>query len=220
MPRLRAADRRRQLLEVAADLFARRGFRGTTTAELAKSAGVTEPILYRHFTSKLDLFVTLIEEVGDELIQAYQEGSVDVLHPTDRLQLLVAGFPTISQRQPDPYRFILQALTDASLEPKIAIAIGRFFDKLQSVLVEQISDLQETGIVRRDESAKTLASVIRIVSIGTALAAPLVGDDPDQSTRGSDTPRLLLKFLSGESSARQIAQVQGAASSATASPRS
>ena len=64
MPRLQAADRRRQLLEVAADLFAHRGFGGTTTAELAKGAGVTEPILYRHFANKLDLFITLIDQVG------------------------------------------------------------------------------------------------------------------------------------------------------------
>ena len=56
MARMRARDRRRQLLEVAADLFARYGYRGTTTARLAEHAGITEPILYRHFDNKQDLF--------------------------------------------------------------------------------------------------------------------------------------------------------------------
>ena len=63
MARMRAEDRRRQLLEVAADVFASRGYRGSTTAELAKAAGITEPILYRHFENKLDLFVTLVNTV-------------------------------------------------------------------------------------------------------------------------------------------------------------
>ena len=72
MPRMRSADRRRQLLEVAADRFARLGYRGTTTADLAKAAGITEPILYRHFDNKLDLFVTLVDEVGREVISGWQ----------------------------------------------------------------------------------------------------------------------------------------------------
>ena len=58
---MRSADRRRQLLQVAADLFARLGYRGTTTKALADAAGITEPILYRHFDDKLDLFVNLVE---------------------------------------------------------------------------------------------------------------------------------------------------------------
>ena len=58
MARMRSEDRRRQLLEVSAELFAQSGYRGTTTAELAKAASVTEPILYRHFNNKLDLFVS------------------------------------------------------------------------------------------------------------------------------------------------------------------
>jgi len=44
-------DRRRQLIEVAIDLFSRRGFSGTTTREIALAAGVTEAIIFRHFAT-------------------------------------------------------------------------------------------------------------------------------------------------------------------------
>ena len=73
MARMRAPERRRQLLEVAARLFAERGYRGATTKQLADAAGITEPILYRHFEDKLDLFVTLIDEVGREVINAWRK---------------------------------------------------------------------------------------------------------------------------------------------------
>lgn len=55
--RLKAQDRRQQILEVAAELFAQRGFHGVTTRELAGRLAITEPILYRHFSSKDDLWL-------------------------------------------------------------------------------------------------------------------------------------------------------------------
>ena len=64
MSRLPAAKRKEQLLDCAMQLFAAHGYARATTAELAKLAGVTEPIIYRHFDSKLDLFVALIERTA------------------------------------------------------------------------------------------------------------------------------------------------------------
>ena len=45
--RLRADDRRRQIVDVAARLFSKKGFSGTTTKEIADSAGVSEAIIFR-----------------------------------------------------------------------------------------------------------------------------------------------------------------------------
>lgn len=61
--RLSATDRRQQILEVAAGMFARKGFQGTTTREIAEEAGVTEALLFRHFATKENLYWTLIEEL-------------------------------------------------------------------------------------------------------------------------------------------------------------
>jgi TetR/AcrR family transcriptional regulator len=47
--RMSASDRRNQLIDVAIDLFSRKGFGGTTTKEIAAAAGVTEAIIFRHF---------------------------------------------------------------------------------------------------------------------------------------------------------------------------
>lgn len=61
--RLSATDRRHQILEVASGMFARKGYQGTTTREIAEEAGVNEALLFRHFPSKENLYWTLIEEL-------------------------------------------------------------------------------------------------------------------------------------------------------------
>ena len=52
MGRLSASERRAAVLDTATLVFSRCSYRGATTAEIARAAGVTEPILYRHFESK------------------------------------------------------------------------------------------------------------------------------------------------------------------------
>jgi AcrR family transcriptional regulator len=60
--RLSALDRRQQIMRSASGLFARRGYRGTTTREIAARAGINEALLFRHFPSKEKLYWTIIEE--------------------------------------------------------------------------------------------------------------------------------------------------------------
>jgi TetR/AcrR family transcriptional regulator len=60
-PRMSGGDRRRQLLEVAIDIFSKRGFSGTTTREIALAAGVTEAIIFRHFATKQDLYEAILD---------------------------------------------------------------------------------------------------------------------------------------------------------------
>jgi TetR/AcrR family transcriptional regulator len=54
-------ERRRQILEAAAELFAHRGFAGTTTREIAAIVGTTETVLFRHFPTKESLYAAILE---------------------------------------------------------------------------------------------------------------------------------------------------------------
>ena len=59
--RVSAKDRRQQILNVAMELFARQGYQGTTTHQIAKKGGVNEAIIFRHFPRKEDLYWAVIE---------------------------------------------------------------------------------------------------------------------------------------------------------------
>jgi len=63
-PRMAAADRRKHLIETAIRLFTEGSYHGTTTAEIARAAGISEPILYRHFASKRELYLAALEHVS------------------------------------------------------------------------------------------------------------------------------------------------------------
>jgi AcrR family transcriptional regulator len=62
--RVSAADRRKQILGVARQLFAKQGFRGTTTRQIADQAQVNEAILFRHFRSKEALYWAVLDELS------------------------------------------------------------------------------------------------------------------------------------------------------------
>ena len=59
--RMAGEERRLQILRVAVHLFSQRGFRGTTTKEIAQAAGVSEAIIFRHFATKQELYAAIID---------------------------------------------------------------------------------------------------------------------------------------------------------------
>jgi len=64
-PKLPPEKRREQLLASARKLFVKKGFRATTTDEIARKAGLTKGALYYHFSSKEDIFLELIKSIVD-----------------------------------------------------------------------------------------------------------------------------------------------------------
>ena len=59
-------DRRQQIIAAAMELFAKKGFRGTTTRDLATQAGVNEAIIFRYFKTKEELYSAIIEHKAGE----------------------------------------------------------------------------------------------------------------------------------------------------------
>jgi AcrR family transcriptional regulator len=59
--RMAGEERRQQILEVAMRLFSERGFRGTTTKEIAHAAGVSEAMVFRHFATKEELYAAILD---------------------------------------------------------------------------------------------------------------------------------------------------------------
>ncbi|UZN02062.1 TetR/AcrR family transcriptional regulator [Cellulomonas sp. S1-8] len=71
-PRMARAERRSQLLATALDLFATEGFHHVSMDDIAERAEVSKPVLYRHFPSKLDLYLAVVDEQGAALLAAVE----------------------------------------------------------------------------------------------------------------------------------------------------
>src|SRR4051794_18067281 len=65
--RLPVAERRELITEAAGRLFGERGYDGTRLEDIAAAAGVTKPVLYRHFDSKKELYLALLARHRDDL---------------------------------------------------------------------------------------------------------------------------------------------------------
>lgn len=71
--RLSAAARRELIERAATEVFAERGYAGASIDEIARRSGVTPPVVYDHFASKLALFTRLLERTRDELLAMWVE---------------------------------------------------------------------------------------------------------------------------------------------------
>ncbi|MBA2280158.1 MAG: TetR/AcrR family transcriptional regulator [Actinomycetota bacterium] len=85
-PRLPAARRRKQLLAVALEVFAGRGFHPTSMNDVAEAAGVTKPVLYQHFSSKRELYLELLEDVGGQLRDAIGKATSEATTPREQVE--------------------------------------------------------------------------------------------------------------------------------------
>jgi TetR/AcrR family transcriptional regulator len=98
--RLPAEDRRRQLIDTALDFFSRQGFEGTTTKEIAAAAGVTEAIIFRHFSNKQALYAAVLaskHESGEfDAVLAHWRSLMDANDDIglfrDLIQKVIEGF--------------------------------------------------------------------------------------------------------------------------------
>ena len=113
--KLRAADRRRQIIQVAMALFSAKGFEGTTTREISKAAGVSEAIIFRHFATKEDLYAAII----DFIIQGHCEQFYSELNQAMEKRDDSAVFESLAFRILETHReepALLRLLLFSSLE--------------------------------------------------------------------------------------------------------
>jgi AcrR family transcriptional regulator len=172
--RIGGAERRELLLAAARDQFARHGFHGAATAAIARQAGCSEAILYRHFASKRDLLLAVLErEVGGRIAGGR------ALAPPAGADPPVALPEVLRQRLEDPEmavtaRLILLAiaLTD---DPEVGETMRGWFAAVRAPLREAIAAGQETGAVRDDVDPETLTwlwhGLILVAAVRNAIAA-------------------------------------------------
>ncbi len=153
--RMRADQRRRQIMQVAQRLFAQRGYSQTTTAAIAAAAGVTEPILYRHFRSKRDLFLRLLEAISDRVIGEMRERAGRSDDPREQLKILILGYPQVSERFSEPFAMIDRALASLGEDPTGAV---RGAPDVRPLLADhyRVYESLVSGIIQRGQSAGQL----------------------------------------------------------------
>ncbi|HLN76367.1 MAG TPA: TetR/AcrR family transcriptional regulator [Nocardioidaceae bacterium] len=85
----RTASRREELLAIAADLFAQRGFKNTTVRDIADASGILSGSLYHHFDSKESMVDEILSTFQAELFRQYDEVAASDLDPRAKFEAVI-----------------------------------------------------------------------------------------------------------------------------------
>jgi AcrR family transcriptional regulator len=142
--RLSAEARRQAVLDTACGVFFRKSYRGATTAEIAREAGITEPILYRHFGSKRDLYLACLDEAWRQFRELAEEAIAN--DPEGCLGAFADAYMAKRSR----LRLVdlwIQALTEASEDEVIAKAVRAQVRDVHQFFADVIRQGQAHGVV-------------------------------------------------------------------------
>ena len=154
--RLPASERRARVLDCACRVFSEGSYRGTTTAELARSAGVTEPILYRHFDSKRALYLACLEDTWERLQVIWDEAVANEPDPANWVRRLGQTFFEAQRKRVLIEALWVQALAEASEDDEIRRYMQRHMRDVHAYVKGVIERAQEAGgiLPERDAGAE------------------------------------------------------------------
>ena len=182
MPRLKAPQRREQLIEVATKLFARNGYEATTTSAIALAAGVTEPILYRHFKNKQELFIAIVRSVSDVTLKAWQAIVAHEQDPIRRIKLCCEAIPDHIKRNGDAYHVLHGALS-TSRDKKVMAVMKEHYQQIERFFAQLVADGQKAGAFRKNLDPKAAAWQLILSGIGYAMISLNLGPIERDTTR-------------------------------------
>jgi TetR/AcrR family transcriptional regulator len=178
--RLPAKERKAAVLDCACGIFSSGSYRGTTTAEIARQAGVTEPVLYRHFESKRGLYLAVLEESWRRLRVVWEQAIAD--EPDPRFWVSAMGRAYLASKDTRILcaELWIQALTEASDDAEIRRFLRKQMREVHSFVSDVIRRSQEAGGIfpERDPNAEAwiFISIGLLGTVGRRVGSVPEGD--------------------------------------------
>jgi AcrR family transcriptional regulator len=194
--RVTGEERRRLIIESAAKLFSQRGFRGTTTREVAQAVGVSEATVFKHFATKEDLYAAIIEA------KTQMQQVLGVVSPLAEAQddatfLRTLATQLIARTQSDPT--LMRLLFFSALEGH-ALADLFFRRRVQAMdefLGRYIAERVAAGAFRPVDPLQTAWNFIGMVTFHLLLHELFGQKPPPHLTRDRAIEEMVTTFLQG-----------------------
>ncbi|HTO00464.1 MAG TPA: TetR/AcrR family transcriptional regulator [Microthrixaceae bacterium] len=159
--RLPAPERREQLLRVAVEVFAERGFHTTSMNDIADAAGVSKPVLYQHFTSKRDLFVELLAQIGTDLRETISKATSNAGGPRQQIEQGFRAYFVFANEFTSAFTVLFGS--GARRDPEFA----SFASAVEQSIAEAISDLIVVEGQHAEHSLLLASSIVGMTEAAT-----------------------------------------------------
>ncbi len=116
-------ERRAQLLSAALEVFTAAGYHSAAMDEIAERAGVSKPVLYQHFPSKLELYLAVLDTHIDSLVFAIQRAIQSTPDNSERVQATIGAYFDFIEAEGEAFRLLFES--DMSVEPAVRERLNR-----------------------------------------------------------------------------------------------
>lgn len=143
--RMSSDERKKQILDIALDIFAQKGFSGARTREIAELAGISETLIYRHFKTKEDLYAAALHHLfGSHPMHSDMNGPLECTDDEEVFFQLALHMLKHTAKDPRIIRLHLFQLLDGQTGSNIE---GRSEDrKTLAMLAEYIANRSREGV--------------------------------------------------------------------------
>jgi len=150
-----AIDRQKQILAVATNLFASKGYAATSTKQIAKKVGVTEGLIFHYFPKKLDLLKAIIEHrhnFVDEMLDALQlDTEIDT---AEKLKHIAKTWLTLHQQERE---FVTIMLNESHTTVDVQNIFQETFHQIIDRFADYLQHLVENGELSSRQSPQVMA---------------------------------------------------------------
>lgn len=175
--RLPAAERRQSIVDAGLKVFSTGSYSGATTAEIAREAGISEPILYRHFAAKRELYFACLDEAWARLREVF-EARIGEFGDGDAFRAIARTDRGLRVLTPSLW---IQALTEAGEDPEIARYLREHMREVHGYIAGAARHAQAAGVMAADRDPDAEAWIFMagglLVSVADRLQGLLGEDD-------------------------------------------
>lgn len=173
--RLPRRARRNQLLGAAQEVFVAQGYHAAAMDDIAERAGVSKPVLYQHFPGKLELYLALLDQHCELLLQAVRSALASTTENKQRVEATMHAYFAYVEDEGGAFRLVFES--DLTNEP----AVRERVDKVALQCAEAICEVivEDTGLAREQSMllAVGLGGVSQVVARYWLSTGKTVGRD-------------------------------------------
>src|ERR671918_2219370 len=139
--RLPRSARRKQLLAAAQQIFVAHGYHSAAMDDIAERAGVSKPVLYQHFPGKLELYLALLDQHCESLLQAVRTALASTTDNKQRVEASMDAYFAYVEDEGGAFRLVFES--DLTNEPAVRERVDRVSTLCAEAIAEVIAD--DTG---------------------------------------------------------------------------